>query len=114
MYTQLIYEAKRCAGRDFLRWDIINKTLHLKNRAETDEWSLSETPLSLREKVFDILEDQCTYFHICYQHEFDNINNKEYFIKLQNKFKNIQWRNMEAPYHQRNSFLFGKTIKMDI
>lgn len=261
MYTQLIYEAKRCDARDFLRWDIINKTLHLKNRAEADEWykylinlsnwktkwekvikensvgnpivfnkdnrtspqlvqhifnlayfedmmsiditdidlviefgggygsvcrvfynlnydgkyfiydlkpfsilqtlylrdlgidvineqdeiwnqvwcaselgymrkvlkaymgrkilfiadwSLSETPLSLREKVFDILEDRCTYFHICYQHEFDNINNKEYFSKFQNRFKNIEWRDMEVPYHQGNSFLFGKTIKRDI
>lgn len=74
------------------------------------DWSFSETPIGLRKKVLDIVENQCTYFHFCYQNEFDSIDNKKYFNELQSSFKNIVWRHMEIPYHQENFFLFGKVI----
>ena len=53
-------------------------------------WSLSETPINFRNKFFKVLSSS-KYFLICFQQNFENIDNLKYFNllkkKLSSKFK---------------------------
>ena len=50
-------------------------------------WSISEMPLKLRDKLIFLFEN-CDYGIISYQSEFENISNNQYFHNLKEKLSN--------------------------
>lgn len=64
-------------------------------------WSLSESPLEVRENILSKLKSK-NYF-ICYQADFDGLDNKQYFSKLKMANPDMRW--IEAPFdHLKNSY----------
>jgi hypothetical protein len=77
-----------------------------KKRLFIATWSLSETPLELRQKV-ETLTKSFSAFLIAYQKEFSNINNIEYFNNMKSKKNNLLWKTWEIPHLKGNSYLIG-------
>ncbi len=72
--------------------DILSTKIDLlKNRGKKimviANWSISEMPLKLRDKLIFLFEN-CDYGIISYQSEFENISNKQYFQNLKEKLSN--------------------------
>ena len=70
-------------------------------------WSLSETPLEVREKIIPLIAN----FHnilIAYQSTFMELNNVEYFEQFKDKFKHMNWQNWIIPHLGTNRYLVGK------
>ena len=80
-------------------------------------WSLSETPINHRNKFFKVISSS-KYILICFQENFENIDNLKYFNmlkkKLSNKFKIIIKKNRfykgNIFYKQNHYFFIGKKL----
>lgn len=73
-------------------------------------WSLSESPVSLREGVFSsLLEFQS--FLIAYQNKFGEVDNCEYFGKWEEMLDNIVWKSWEISHLPENYYLIGNAPK---
>ena len=57
-----------------------------KNDLFLANWSLSETPIHLRNRFYSKITNS-RYIFICFQEKFENINNLKYFFNLKNKLK---------------------------
>jgi len=70
-------------------------------------WSISEVPLTLREKVFSLVSD-FSFFLIGYQDHFGEVDNLKYFenniIKLN---KHVVWNNFPLENQPGNNYLIG-------
>ncbi|KKQ75735.1 MAG: hypothetical protein US96_C0005G0008 [Candidatus Woesebacteria bacterium GW2011_GWB1_38_5b] len=81
-----------------------------KNKTFIATWSLSESPISFRNKIITLLEN--FDFHlIAYQSSFSNIDNIEYFKTYQKKIRNHRWFQNEIKSIPNNFYLFGKPSK---
>lgn len=69
-------------------------------------WSISETPLKLRKKIFDI-SSNFTYYLIAYQEEFCELDNKLYFQKLMEEKANYIWFDYKIPTLTGHRYLIG-------
>ena len=80
-------------------------------------WSLSETPINFRNKFFKVLSSS-KYILICFQENFENIDNLKYFNllkkKLSSKFKIVIKKNRfykgNIFYKQNHYFFIGKKL----
>ncbi len=80
-------------------------------------WSLSETPLKFR-KNLNLLINNSRYILICFQENFENINNLRYFEtlkkKLSKKFEikiiENQFYTGNAMFKQKHFFFLGKKL----
>ncbi len=80
-------------------------------------WSLSETPINFRNKFFKVLSSS-KYILICFQENFENIDNLKYFNllkkKLSSKFKVVIKKNRfyrgNIFYKQNHYFFIGKKL----
>lgn len=70
-------------------------------------WSLSETPLSLRESFMKKLP-RIAYFLISYQNSFEEIDNTSYFQKFMRDRKEITWNSYPIEHLPGNNYLVGK------
>ncbi|MER8569637.1 hypothetical protein NKH85_28990 [Mesorhizobium sp. M0924] len=80
-------------------------------------WSLSEMPISARERIFPRLHEVCDRYLIAFQHEFinltdtrHNIPNAEYFDVLRSERSGLEWRIQDVNpefYLKRNQYLFA-------
>ena len=69
-------------------------------------WSLSESPVAVREQVMPLVSD-CTYYLFGYQPDFDEVNNVEYFRELSRQNEAIGWtEKFEKIWN--GYYLFGK------
>lgn len=78
-----------------------------KNNLFLATWSLSETPMDLRDKIKHCLEAFNLHL-IAYQHTFREIDNVKYFDSYKDNFSNLKWENHEIPHLKGNSYLIGK------
>jgi len=80
-------------------------------------WSLSEMPISARERIFPRFHQFCDRYLIAFQHEFINLNdttqnisNTEYFSNLRSSRPDLKWYIQEINpefYIKRNQYLFA-------
>lgn len=68
-------------------------------------WSLSETPLHVREPWLDVLE-QCDGIAIAFQGKFEDIDNRSWFGALQDRLA-FNWDCWEIPHMRGNFYLVG-------
>ncbi len=70
-------------------------------------WSLSETPLEVRQRVAAVLP-QFTHVLIAYQRRFGDHDNVEYFTSLQGSLPQFSWLHAECPVYGNNFYLIGR------
>lgn len=70
-------------------------------------WSLSETPIQLREKIVDHLLF-CRYFLIAYQYSFGEVDNQAFFDAFKKKSQQVSWQEEEISHMPGNKYLIGK------
>ncbi|MER8677031.1 MULTISPECIES: hypothetical protein [unclassified Mesorhizobium] len=80
-------------------------------------WSLSEMPISARERIFPRLHEVCDRYLIAFQHEFinltdtrHNIPNAEYFDTLRSERPELEWHIQDINpefYLKRHQYLFA-------
>jgi hypothetical protein len=71
-------------------------------------WSISETPLELRNNVLSCVKNFGTFL-IAYQHRFKEVDNIGFFRKWTAAQKDVLWYNMQIEHIPNNSYLFGKS-----
>lgn len=69
-------------------------------------WSLSESPLRIRKKVFPLIKGFNSHL-IGYQNAFGETENCQYFRNYQKNLGKLQWWNQEIPQLKNNYYLFG-------
>lgn len=70
-------------------------------------WSISEVPLTLREKIFSLVSD-FSFFLIGYQNQFGEVDNIRYFDGITKQLnKPIAWNNFPLEHQPGNNFLIG-------
>lgn len=87
--------------------EILTKNTHQKNKLFIATWSFSESPISIREKIYPIIES-FNYFLFAYQEIYDNVNNVKYFEEFQSKFIDVEWSTQKINHLQNSFYLFGK------
>ena len=69
-------------------------------------WSLSESPLAVRQTVLGLMGEP-QYFLIAYQNQFEDIDNKAYFLELQGRYPNYTWHNYAIGHLPGHNYLIG-------
>ncbi len=93
---------------DMLRQIIDNHNSDSTNSLFLATWSISETPLSVRDTIFDITK-QFAFYLIAYQQSFGEVNNKEYFRKWKSEYSlDMKWFDQPMSHHKGNNYLFGR------
>ena len=80
-------------------------------------WSLSETPITFREKFFSLIKNSDLIL-ICFQEKFEKINNLKYFQNMKKKLSyNFKLKIIKNEFykgnifeHQKHYFLIGKKL----
>ncbi|HEY1891591.1 MAG TPA: hypothetical protein VGG63_14355 [Steroidobacteraceae bacterium] len=72
-------------------------------------WSLSETPLAVRERIAPLLAG---FSHIlcAYQRSFGQHDNVQYFQSLEKSLPGFAWQHAECPIYRGNFYLIGKRV----
>ena len=90
---------------------IIPNHIELGNSMFIATWSMSETPVFLREDILSIIA-KFDAFIIGYQERFGEVNNKDFFNNWMNNQNNIKWYNWEIEHLPNNFYLMGKRISV--
>ena len=96
-----------CISDDDLLRDILINRIQETNKMFIATWSISETPVSIRDKVLPLVSD-FQAFLIAYQDKFGEMNNLDFFANWQEKIDNITfdgWRINHMPGN--NYYLVG-------
>jgi hypothetical protein len=72
-------------------------------------WSLSETPLIVRNEVTPVLNG-FTYILCAYQRTFGGYDNVQYFESLEKQLPGFAWRRFECPVYPGNFYLIGQKM----
>jgi len=75
-------------------------------------WSISETPISLRNAFLKCVEN-FDLLLIAYQSAFFDVNNIRYFAEWSRKLCDVVWYNEEISHLKGNYYLFGKRVVQD-
>lgn len=70
-------------------------------------WSLSETPLAVREQIAPALAG-FTYVLCAYQRTFGEHDNVRYFHSLERSLPAFEWQHAECPIYRGNFYLIGR------
>jgi hypothetical protein len=70
-------------------------------------WSLSETPLAVRERIAPTLSG-FSHLLIAYQRRFGENDNVSYFQSLQRSLPQFAWQHAQCPIFRGNFYLIGK------
>lgn len=70
-------------------------------------WSLSETPLAVRERIAPTLAG-FTHILCAYQRSFGEHDNVKYFQSLEKALPGFDWQHAECPIYRGNFYLIGK------
>jgi len=77
-------------------------------------WSISEAPISLREKILEAVCVNTDYVLICFQSQHREFDNMAFFTEFTEKNTNYQWYLSEVPYliitNAKHHYLFGERI----
>jgi hypothetical protein len=100
-----------------LRWQTDNVPETLKR--ETAEhspslfvatWSLSETPLAVRDAIAPALAG-FNYVLFAYQRAFGVHDNIQYFTALEKTLPQFNWQHAECPVYKNNFYLIGQRVR---
>lgn len=69
-------------------------------------WSISETPMDLRNNIFQLL-DKFNLFLLAYQDRFKEVDNIDYFANMQKTTTDIRWANRKIEHAHGNNYLIG-------
>lgn len=70
-------------------------------------WSLSETPLAVRERIAPALAG-FTHVLCAYQRSFGEHDNEKYFQSLEKSLPGFEWQHAECPIYRGNFYLIGR------
>jgi len=70
-------------------------------------WSLSETPLAVRERITPALAG-FTHILCAYQRAFGEHDNVQYFRALEKSLPGFDWQHAECPVYRGNFYLIGR------
>jgi hypothetical protein len=97
-----------------LRWqsDDIAATLKRETAEQASSvfiatWSLSETPLTVRNEVAPVLAG-FDYVLCAYQRAFGTYDNVQYFTSLEKTLPQFAWQHAECPVYPNNFYLIGQ------
>lgn len=79
---------------------------HAKDSMLVATWSISETPVALRDAVLPFVAGSGTFL-IAFQHEFGEVDNQEYFAHWKKLLGRVAWLEWEIPHLKGNSYLVG-------
>ncbi len=87
----------------------IKKIRKKKNKLLIANWSISETPLNFRKKMFFLFKD-FDYQLISFQNKFENINNEVFFsnLKIFNKRKNRKTKIIPIKKMKDHNYMFSQ------
>jgi len=89
-----------------LRLILKESDINQSNSLFLSTWSISETPVNLRESIFPLVKDFSSFL-IAYQDNFCDVDNIVYFDNFKKQHKNISWNNWEIPHLSGNNYLIG-------
>ncbi len=76
----------------------------------TATWSLSETPVHIREKILPLVT-KFDAFLIAYQHRFNEMDNSDFFTQWRTlKMQGLIWKDLLIPQIPDSSYLFGRRL----
>lgn len=125
-YTSLDLPALICLQRYYLSRTLNERITFLEDADKFSEklavnrgnslfvamWSISEAPLSLREKILDAVCINTDYVFICFQSQHKDFDNMAIFMEFAKKNTNYQWKLGEVPYliitGAKHYYLFGE------
>jgi len=92
--------------------DIQYLKLILEDRIEAKNifiatWSISESPISIRETVLPLVSDFHSFL-IAYQDRFGEVNNLAFFDKWKETIRNVAWHSLQIEHIPGNNYVFGK------
>ena len=70
-------------------------------------WSLSETPLPVREEIAPALEG-FGFVLLAYQRTFGETDNVAWFSGLEKRLPQFRWQHFECPVYRNNFYLIGR------
>tara|TARA_B100001057_G_scaffold488286_1_gene572380 strand:+ start:367 stop:1314 length:948 start_codon:yes stop_codon:yes gene_type:complete len=87
----------------------IKKIRKKKNKLLIANWSISETPLNFRKKMFFLFKD-FDYQLISFQNKFENVNNEVFFsnLKIFNKRKNRKTKIIPIKKMKDHNYMFSQ------
>ncbi|OGI23234.1 MAG: hypothetical protein A2287_07430 [Candidatus Melainabacteria bacterium RIFOXYA12_FULL_32_12] len=86
---------------------ILIKLDNSQNNLFLGTWSISETPLSVRESIVPLLNN-LNLFLIAYQNNFNEMDNIEYFNNFMVSRSDINWQTWHMEYLPGSNYLIGK------
>jgi SAM-dependent methyltransferase len=69
-------------------------------------WSISETPIDVRNRIFDLVSG-ADYYLIAYQNYFRDVTNTDYFVRLSAKKSQLRWYNYPIGHFAEHNYLIG-------
>jgi putative sugar O-methyltransferase len=69
-------------------------------------WSLSETPLTVRDEIVPVLS-RFKYVLCAYQRQFGGQDNLQYFTSVEKTLPEFKWHHAECPVYRNNFYLIG-------
>lgn len=88
--------------------DTVGRLIGGKKSLFLATWSISESPLSVREKVLGKIADAFDAYLIAYQPKFEDVDNAQYFGQFRLDHQGYSWV-IEAMSHLKNqTYLFGR------
>lgn len=88
--------------------EVIAQQLGRKQSLFIATWSLSETPVSLRNQILSLVKE-FDYYLFSYQPRFDNIDNVEFFERYANQRCEVEWKSWRCTEYDAY-YLVGKKI----
>ncbi len=92
---------------DIEKLDEIVSANQNKKRLFVATWSISESPLELRNKIIEIV-DSFDYFLIGYQNNFGPNDNISLFNKFCEERNDFEWKSIHIEHIPGNYYLFEK------
>jgi hypothetical protein len=86
---------------------LLNDQLKTRHTMFVATWSLSESPIKVRNKILSLASDYKSFL-IAYQDKFGEVNNIKYFNKWKKTIKNVTWINWQIEHIPRNNYLIGR------
>lgn len=73
-------------------------------------WSISESPLFVREKILGKYSNSFDAYLVAFQPKFEDVDNAVYFEKLRTDHPGYSWTTEDMKHLKNQKYLFGKKI----
>lgn len=80
---------------------------HSRNRLFIATWSLSESPVALRDELAPLFHS-FDLFLIAYQHRFCEVDNRAFFTQWKREQEGVVWQEWEIDHMAASSYLIGR------